>query len=242
MALAYPNPSSSCTSDDIELPRHDGPFEPRALQDEEQIDPWEEGLETFHMFALTVNKMIGNGIYTAPTAFYLMTGSKSLTLVLFCVGVLYCLMAGSAYDGGELVYLDEITAHVTPTSTDTSVVPVPQEHNEGLNEAYGRWPVSEALQLQGDNKGAQNSWARLYEAVMIVTILFYTLLNLVILIINTIPEYVSSDGTEHVFPGYGFPVIVASVIIIGTAYYVLFFGAAYRYYEPLPASSAIKSD
>lgn len=92
MAQAYSNPSSSRTSDDIELPRHDGPFEPRALQDEEQIDPWEEGLGTFDVFALIVNKMIGTGIYTAPTTVYLMTGSKSLTLGLFGVGFLYCLM------------------------------------------------------------------------------------------------------------------------------------------------------
>jgi hypothetical protein len=73
---------------------------------------------------------------------------------------------------------------------------------------------------------------------MIVTIPFYILLNIAILIINAIPEYVSSDGTLHVFPGYGFSVIVASVVVIGTAYYVLFFGAAYRYYEPLPATES----
>ncbi|KAI6749337.1 hypothetical protein HG530_015176 [Fusarium avenaceum] len=575
MAQAYSNPSSSRTSDDIELPRHDGPFEPRALQDEEQIDPWEEGLGTFDVFALIVNKMIGTGIYTAPTTVYLMTGSKSLTLGLFGVGFLYCLMSTAIYlqyaavlpyNGGELVYLDEITAHVTPTSNDALVVPVPQEHNEGINgtlerqatnsrnstasgmtntASYGLWarfvqwrrklmgdgllafiiyslmfivffnsatnsmqfgrmvllcinadqgvdnaivdvnndlmryigvtiltvicltqffspsfgrrlnkflavvkigfllglvivgltalsrdikdenehdttkssdwskwneredpskvsfakallivlfsfegwenatfvssfllPLSpllqilrgevageipqrkhkilrrgfiwavvtvgslyllvvgvtlnslqwvdfpdgpninyapfsnrterirendfhykspqggliahwlssviliaasasiksttesaglpgyiqtythcfilmvmaigylnlrsrqEALQRQGDTNGTQTSWGRLYEAIMIVTIPFYILLNIAILVINAIPEYVSSDGTPHVFPGYGFPVIVASVVVIGTAYYVLFFGAAYRSYEPLPATES----
>lgn len=94
----------------------------------------------------------------------------------------------------------------------------------------------EALQCEGDNKGTQTSWGRVCEAVMIVIIPFYTLLNIAILVINAIPEYVSSDGTEHAFPGYGFLVIVVSVIFVGTAYYVLFFGAACRHYELLPAT------
>jgi hypothetical protein len=91
MALEHSNPPSLHTSDDIELPQNNGPFEPRALQHEEQIDPWEQGLGAFDVFSLIVNKMIGTGIYTAPTTVYLMTGSKSLTLGLFGVGFLYCL-------------------------------------------------------------------------------------------------------------------------------------------------------
>jgi hypothetical protein len=96
----------------------------------------------------------------------------------------------------------------------------------------------EALKRPGDTRRILKLWDRLYDAVIIVIIPFYTLLNLAILIINVIPQYVSSDGTKNVFPGYGFLVIVASVIVVGTAYYVLFFGAAYRYYEPLPATES----
>ncbi|WZH47078.1 High-affinity methionine permease [Fusarium acuminatum] len=171
MALAYSNPSSSRTSDDIELPRHDGPFEPRALQDEEQIDPWEEGLGTFDVFALIVNKMIGTGIYTAPTTVYLMTGSKSLTLGLFGVGFLYCLMSTAIYlqyaavlpyNGGELVYLDEITAHVTPTSTDALVVPVAQTHNEELNGNLERQATDSRNSTTSriTNTASNGLWAR----------------------------------------------------------------------------------
>lgn len=92
MASENPNPRSSRSSDDFEQPRHNGPFEPRALQPEDRTNPWEEGLGTFDVFALIVNKMIGTGIYTAPTTVYLMTGSKSLTLGLFGIGFLYCLV------------------------------------------------------------------------------------------------------------------------------------------------------
>lgn len=69
-----------------------GPFKARARQDETNQTPHEEGLGSFDVFSLIVNKMIGTGIYTSPAVVYRMTGSKSITLALFGVGFLYCLM------------------------------------------------------------------------------------------------------------------------------------------------------
>jgi hypothetical protein len=69
-----------------------GPFVARAPRDDEPFDAWEQGLGFFDVFSLIVNKMIGTGIYTSPTAVFLLTGNKSLTLGLFAVGFLYCLM------------------------------------------------------------------------------------------------------------------------------------------------------
>ncbi|KAK4221863.1 high-affinity methionine permease [Podospora fimiseda] len=100
-----------------------GPFKPRptpAEVDPEQT-PWRRGaLETFDVFSLIANKMIGTGIYSAPATVFLLTGNKSLTLGLFGVGFFYSLIsmvmyldyaAAWPFNGGELVYLDEITAH-----------------------------------------------------------------------------------------------------------------------------------
>lgn len=67
--------------------------------------------------ALIVNKQIGTGIFTTPGAVLLSTQSKRLSLGLWTIGGLWTLMFlliylefGDAfpYNGGELVYLDEI--------------------------------------------------------------------------------------------------------------------------------------
>ncbi|PNP84160.1 hypothetical protein FNYG_02848 [Fusarium nygamai] len=59
------------------------------------------------------------------------------------------------------------------------------------------------------------------------------MLNITILVVVAIPPYRSSDLGGDAFPGWGFPTIVASVLVVGTTYYLLFFGAARRFYEPL---------
>lgn len=48
-------------------------------------------LRTFDVFSLIVNKMVGTGIYSAPSVVFLQTGNKSLTLGLYGVGFLYSL-------------------------------------------------------------------------------------------------------------------------------------------------------
>ncbi|PNP84161.1 hypothetical protein FNYG_02849 [Fusarium nygamai] len=131
---------------DTSLPPYDaGPFVAREPRDEEPFDAWEEGLGFFDVFSLIVNKMIGTGIYTSPTAVFLLTGNKSLTLGLFAVGFLYCLMSTTIYlqfaevlpyNGGELIYLDEVTSHVKPDTTDTSGYSSPHaEHGEAHDSA-----------------------------------------------------------------------------------------------------------
>ncbi|RSM09304.1 hypothetical protein CEP52_004155 [Fusarium oligoseptatum] len=107
------------------------PYKPQAALDEPRFDISGHGpLRTFDVFALIVNKMVGTGIYTAPASVFLMTGNKILTLALFGGGFLYSLVSMMIYldfakvlpfSGGELVYLDEMTSHVSkPTSGPTA--------------------------------------------------------------------------------------------------------------------------
>ncbi|KAM7219404.1 Amino acid permease domain containing protein [Rhypophila decipiens] len=93
---------------------------PRVDAPETERSPLETGaLETFDVFALIVNKMIGTGIYSAPATIFMLTGRKWLTLVLFFIGFFHSVLSTILYldyasvwpyTGGELVYIDEITA------------------------------------------------------------------------------------------------------------------------------------
>jgi hypothetical protein len=49
-------------------------------------------LGSFDVFSLIVNKMIGTGIYTAPTTVLLLTGDKQLSLGLWAVGFVFTIM------------------------------------------------------------------------------------------------------------------------------------------------------
>ncbi|KAJ4061423.1 hypothetical protein NW756_002862 [Fusarium oxysporum] len=138
MAEEDPKPSFPPQHQDSIQPYDAGPFVPRALRDDETFDASEQGLGFFDVFSLIVNKMIGTGIYTSPTAVFLLTGNKSLTLGLFAVGFLYCLMSTAIYlqfaevlpyNGGELIYLDEVTSHVKPELTNTSDFSSTHEQN-----------------------------------------------------------------------------------------------------------------
>lgn len=91
MAEEDPKPSFPPQHQDSTQQYDAGPFVPRAPRDDETFDASEQGLGFFDVFSLIVNKMIGTGIYTSPTAVFFLTGNKSLTLGLFAVG-LYCLM------------------------------------------------------------------------------------------------------------------------------------------------------
>ncbi|KAI6763249.1 hypothetical protein HG531_013146 [Fusarium graminearum] len=118
---------------------NNSPFKPRSPDAEAKATHWKEGLRSFDVFSLIVNKMIGTGIYTSPAVVYRMTGSKSITLALFGVGFLYCLLSAAIYlqfaeifpyNGGELIYLDEITASKNPTAANTPEDDAP--HQEGI--------------------------------------------------------------------------------------------------------------
>jgi hypothetical protein len=63
---------------------------------------------------------------------------------------------------------------------------------------------------------------------------FYGLVNLSLLVINAIPPYTSSDGSRDAFKGFGFPIILSSLVLFGFSYYVLVFGAAPRDYPSGP--------
>jgi hypothetical protein len=76
-----------------------------------------------------------------------------------------------------------------------------------------------------------------FGAVVLVSIPIYIMLNVTILVVVAIPPYRSSNLSGDAFPGWGFPFIVASVLVVGTIYYLLFFGAACRSYEPLATNN-----
>ncbi|KAF4459686.1 High-affinity methionine permease [Fusarium albosuccineum] len=99
------------------------PYRPREPSTEENHNSIDRGpLDTLDVFALIVNKMVGTGIYTAPASVFLMTGNKALTLGLFGVGFVYSIVSMVIYldfakvlpfNGGELIYLSEITSYVS---------------------------------------------------------------------------------------------------------------------------------
>ncbi|RSL42441.1 hypothetical protein CEP53_012195 [Fusarium sp. AF-6] len=91
------------------------------LQEQRHTIRGRGALNTFDVFGLIVNKMIGTGIYFAPASVLHTTGNKKLTLGLFALGFVYTLVSMIIYldyakvlpyNGGELVYLDEIASHV----------------------------------------------------------------------------------------------------------------------------------
>ncbi|RSL66868.1 hypothetical protein CEP53_003196 [Fusarium sp. AF-6] len=131
--------------------RNKKPYKRQAVPDEPGHDVSGHGpLRTFDVFALIVNKMVGTGIYTAPASVFLITGNKSLTLGLFGIGFLYSLVSMTIYldfakvlpfNGGELIYIDEMTSHVSNpmtapivrAPTDGSFQP-PEENGQINNE------------------------------------------------------------------------------------------------------------
>jgi hypothetical protein len=90
-----------------------------------------------------------------------------------------------------------------------------------------------ALSVSGVLSESSTGTDSFFGAVVLVSIPLYIMLNITILIVVAIPPYKSSDLGGDTFPGWGFPTIVASVLVVGTTYYLLFFGAARRFYEPL---------
>lgn len=150
---------------DAPPPQNIGPFKPRPSPDD--ADPrssWIKGaLATFDVFALIVNKMIGTGVYSAPATVFLLTGSKDLTLGLFGIGFVYTLAStvmyldyaeALPYTGGELVYLDEISAHAIayldddpeprPNIQPRPSIPQPNTHGPLNNVENGPRRVSNA--------------------------------------------------------------------------------------------------
>ncbi|KAM0229200.1 hypothetical protein ACHAP5_011740 [Fusarium lateritium] len=93
-----------------------GPFKARAPDGETDLPPHEEGLGSFDVFSLIVNKMIGTGIYTSPAVVYQMTGSKSITLALFGVALPSISNMLTLF---RTTALDEITSSENPAYTDT---------------------------------------------------------------------------------------------------------------------------
>ncbi|KAK3369226.1 amino acid permease-domain-containing protein [Lasiosphaeria ovina] len=119
-----------------------GPYRPQEDPTEIERDPLETGaLETFDVFALIVNKMIGTGIYSAPATIFMLTGRKWLTLVLFFIGFIHSLLSTTMYldyasvwpyTGGELIYIDEITADKVEYPPEIQPAEHPSQHIRAL--------------------------------------------------------------------------------------------------------------
>ncbi|CRG91397.1 Low-affinity methionine permease [Talaromyces islandicus] len=74
-------------------------------------------LRTWDVAALIINKMVGTGIFTTPGVVLSLTGSKTISIILWLVGGVHTLLcltvylefgAALPYTGGELIYLDEM--------------------------------------------------------------------------------------------------------------------------------------
>ncbi|KAH7129527.1 hypothetical protein B0J13DRAFT_588415 [Dactylonectria estremocensis] len=59
----------------------------------------------------------------------------------------------------------------------------------------------------------------------------YVLVNLAILTVTAIEPYNATDGSNNSVHGWAFPAILGTLLVVGTIYYLLFFGAAPRRYE-----------
>ncbi|KAF5647072.1 high-affinity methionine permease [Fusarium sp. NRRL 25303] len=160
MSEEDPNPSLPRVRQDTLQPYDGGPFVPRDPQDDEPFDAWDEGLGVFDVFSLIVNKMIGTGIYTSPTAVFLLTGNKSLTLGLTAIYLQFAKVF--PYNGGELIYLDEVTSHVKSDLTDASDLSSTHEENGESNDSE-LTQTDGTVPSRGRDKGVSNSLHRLVQ-------------------------------------------------------------------------------
>lgn len=69
------------------------------------------------------------------------------------------------------------------------------------------------------------------EALLVISVPVYVLLNIAIIVISPIAPRKSPGDTTNAFPGYAYPAVVASLVAVGTLYYLLFFGAVCRSYK-----------
>ncbi|SCO76585.1 uncharacterized protein FRV6_00797 [Fusarium oxysporum] len=160
MAEEDPNPSLPRVRHDSLQPYDGGPFVSRDPRDDEPFEAWEQGMGFFDVFSLIVNKMIGTGIYTSPTAVFLLTGNKSLTLGFTAIYLQFAEVL--PYNGGELIYLDEVTSHVKPNPTNTSDCSSTHEENGEANES-ALTQTNSTVPSTGRNKGVSNPLQRLIE-------------------------------------------------------------------------------
>ena len=68
-------------------------------EEETHIDhiPVAGALSTFDVFALIVNKMVGTGIFTAPTLVLALTESRELSIFLWIAGSIYSIIRCASY-------------------------------------------------------------------------------------------------------------------------------------------------
>jgi hypothetical protein len=74
---------------------------------------------------------------------------------------------------------------------------------------------------------ASSSVARFF---LTLGVVLYVATNLLILVVNVIPPYRGSDGTDVAFQGYGYPIILICLVLLGVLYYLAVFASAPRAY------------
>ncbi|KAL1875838.1 hypothetical protein Daus18300_003029 [Diaporthe australafricana] len=128
----------------VDSSKHDDSdlYEDPTRMVEQPREGWQvPGLTWFDVFSLIVNKMIGTGIFTTPASIFLLTGQKSLTLGLWGIGLFYSMVSMAMYldyatvfpfTGGELLYMEEMTAYSGIGKLKDDVTDAKQEAPQGM--------------------------------------------------------------------------------------------------------------
>ncbi|KAL6922932.1 hypothetical protein FSST1_000206 [Fusarium sambucinum] len=93
--------------------------------------------------------------------------------------------------------------------------------------------------LWGGEDGAhRRSFSPAVKYILYASVLVYIFLNLATIVVTVLPPYKTIGGTSlNAVPGWVFLLITGITILVGIAYYVLFFGAMRRKYEPVAAQN-----
>ena len=93
----YPSSDHGAYSDNVSLHEASSP-EDEVIQKPLRGDGWTEDrsvgrhIGTLGVAALIMNKMIGTGIFTTPGTILFLTGSKSISIVLWIIGGIYSML------------------------------------------------------------------------------------------------------------------------------------------------------
>jgi len=74
-------------------PTRDDGYEVTTLPEEEQVNiEGRKELGALDIFSLIVNKMIGTGVFTAPAQVFLLTGWKTISILMWVIGFVYSIL------------------------------------------------------------------------------------------------------------------------------------------------------
>lgn len=88
----YSERSNASSPDEERFPESEGMPKPPSRNNWTEDRPLERTLGTWDVAALIMNKIIGTGIFTAPGLILSLTGSKTVSIILWIVGGAYSMM------------------------------------------------------------------------------------------------------------------------------------------------------